>query len=91
MADNQGDEGRPESNSGDLDKSLQERIKRRAQADWPGPGAWAAHRRRGPHRHGIVFAFLLIGAGDAKPTLGKHSGERRHSSAANANQVNVFC
>jgi len=41
MADNQGDEGRPESNSGDLDKSLQERIKRRAQADWPGPGAWA--------------------------------------------------
>ena len=63
MADNQGDEGRPESNSGDLDKSLQERIKRRAQADWRGASPWAGHRRHGTHRAGIVFAFLMIGAG----------------------------
>jgi hypothetical protein len=63
MADNQGDEGRPESNSGDYRKSFEERISRRARADWHGAGGWPGNRRHGPHRHGIVFAFLMIGAG----------------------------
>jgi hypothetical protein len=63
MADNQGDEGRPESHSGDLDKALEERIKRRAKGACPGAGAWAGHRRHRSHRAGIVFAFLMIGAG----------------------------
>jgi len=63
MADNQGDEGRPESNSGDYRKSFEERIKGRARADWRGAGGWPGRRRHLPHRHGIVLAFLMIGAG----------------------------
>jgi len=63
MADNQGDEGRPESDSGDYRKSFEERINRRARADWRGAGGWPGHRRRGSHGPGVVFAFLMIGAG----------------------------
>ena len=63
MADNQGDEGRPESNSGDYGKSPEEQIKRRVKRACPGEGAWAGHRLHGFRRPGVVFAFLMIGAG----------------------------
>jgi hypothetical protein len=63
MADNQSDEGRRESDPRDYGESLREQIGRRARADWQGPRGWPGHRRHRPHRAGIVFAFLMIGAG----------------------------
>ncbi len=63
MADNQGDEGSRESSSGDYSKSPEEQIKRRVKHACPGGGAWAGHRRHGFRRPGVVFAFLMIGAG----------------------------
>ncbi len=63
MADNQGDEGSRESNSGDYGKSPEEQIKRRVKRACPGAGTWAGHRRHGSRRPGVVFAFLMIGAG----------------------------
>jgi predicted membrane protein len=63
MADNQSDEGRRESDPRDSGESLKEQIGRSAGADWQGPPAWRGRRRRHSHGPGIVFAFLLIGAG----------------------------
>ena len=62
MAENQSDEGRREGESRD-GESLREQVGRRAQADWQGPPTWHVRRRRGSHGPGIVFAFLMIGAG----------------------------
>src|SRR6267142_1188041 len=63
MADNQGDEGRRESNSGDYIKSPEEQIKRRVKRACPGAGAWAGHRPHGTRGPGLVLAVLMIGAG----------------------------
>ncbi|HXJ44259.1 MAG TPA: hypothetical protein VNH18_33535, partial [Bryobacteraceae bacterium] len=63
MADNQSDEGRREGDSRDSGESLGEQIGRRARADWPGARGWPGRRSRRSHRAGIVFAFLMIGAG----------------------------
>src|SRR5690242_16601855 len=62
MADNQSDEGRQESDPREYGESLKEQIGRRAQARWQGAPAWRGRRRR-THGPGIVFAFLMIGAG----------------------------
>ncbi|HXI39022.1 MAG TPA: DUF5668 domain-containing protein [Bryobacteraceae bacterium] len=62
MPDNQSEEGR-DPNPRDYGESLKEQIGRRARADWQGPPAWHGRRRRGSHGPGIVFAFLMIGAG----------------------------